>query len=355
MKKTLTVNLGGTVYHIDEDAYVLLDNYLNNLRYHFRKEAGADEIVRDMETRISELFNEYIREGVQVITIEQVEAVIARMGKPEELNAEGEDERAEKKAEAPAQGPAKRLFRNPDDRILGGVVSGLGAYFGCDPTPLRILLLVTGFILLSFGGFFPLMLAYIILWIIIPQARTATEKLQMRGEPINVENIGKTVTDGFERESEKERSAEPRSGLARFFDGLVQVAGFIIKFVLVLLAICCIPALVVGLIVAFALLMAATGILASAPAILYYALPEIDWSLLSTAPVSVIGLSVCALLVVGIPIWGFLQLLLQSFKVWRPMSTGVKITLILLWILAVAVGTFFLFQLPFLIDSMYWA
>lgn len=99
-----------------------------------------------------------------------------------------------------------------------------------------------------------------------------------------MENIGKTVTDGFERESEKERSAEPRSGLARFFDGLVQVAGFIIKFVLVLLAICCIPALVVGLIVAFALLMAATGILASAPAILYYALPEIDWSLLSTAP-----------------------------------------------------------------------
>ena len=112
---------------------------------------------------------------------------------------------------------------------------------------------------------------------------------------------------------------------------------------------------VVGLVVAFALLMAATGILASAPAVLYYALPEIDWSLLGTAPVSVIGLSVCVLLVVGIPIWGFLQLLLQSFNVWHPMSTGVKITLILLWILAVAVGTFFLFQLPFLIDSMYWA
>lgn len=70
MKKTLTVNLGGTVYHIDEDAYNLLDNYLNNLRYHFRKEEGADEIVRDMETRIAELFDEYIRTGQQVITIE---------------------------------------------------------------------------------------------------------------------------------------------------------------------------------------------------------------------------------------------------------------------------------------------
>ena len=90
MKKTLTVNLGGTVYHIDEDAYVLLDNYLNNLKYHFRSEADADEIVKDMENRIAELFSEYISRGQQVVTIENVEEVIARMGKPEEINAEEE-------------------------------------------------------------------------------------------------------------------------------------------------------------------------------------------------------------------------------------------------------------------------
>lgn len=82
MKKTLTINLGGTVYHIDEDAYILLDNYLNNLRYHFRNHEGADEIVRDMEDRIAELFNEYLREGHQVVTIREVEAVISRMGNP---------------------------------------------------------------------------------------------------------------------------------------------------------------------------------------------------------------------------------------------------------------------------------
>ena len=88
MKKTLTVNLGGTVYHIDEDAYVLLDNYLNNLKYHFRSETDADEIVRDMENRIAELFSEYISHGQQVITIENVEEVIARMGRPEEINTD---------------------------------------------------------------------------------------------------------------------------------------------------------------------------------------------------------------------------------------------------------------------------
>lgn len=88
MKKTLTVNLGGTVYHIDEDAYVLLDNYLNNLRYYFRREEGAEEIVRDIENRIGELFDEYLRNGQQVITVENVEAVIERMGKPEQLDEE---------------------------------------------------------------------------------------------------------------------------------------------------------------------------------------------------------------------------------------------------------------------------
>ena len=85
MKKTLTVNLGGTVFNIDDDAYRLLDNYLSNLKIHFRKQAGADEIVDDIERRISELFAEKLSAGSQVITIADVEEVIARMGKPEEV------------------------------------------------------------------------------------------------------------------------------------------------------------------------------------------------------------------------------------------------------------------------------
>ena len=85
MKKTLTVNLGGTVFHIDEDAYRLLDNYLCNLKLHFRRQAGADEIVNDIELRISELFLEKLTAGSQVITITDVEEVINRMGKPEEM------------------------------------------------------------------------------------------------------------------------------------------------------------------------------------------------------------------------------------------------------------------------------
>lgn len=90
MKKTLTVNLGGTVFHIDEDAYRLLDNYLCNLKLHFRKQEGAEEIVNDIENRISELFAEKLAAGSQVITIADVEEVIARMGKPEDFGEESE-------------------------------------------------------------------------------------------------------------------------------------------------------------------------------------------------------------------------------------------------------------------------
>ena len=348
MKKTLTVNLGGTVYHIDEDAYNLLDNYLNNLRYHFRKEEGADEIVRDMETRIAELFDEYIRTGLQVITVEQVEAVIARMGNPEDLNTDDDEEKKETEQHAYSNGPARRLFRNPDDRVLGGVLSGLSAYFGWDVTLIRIGALVLGCFVHG------LILAYLIAWIIIPLAKTATEKLQMRGEPINMENIGRTVTEGFDKVNDYVHSEKPRSFLRQLGNAIVKIAGFIIKFILVLLAICLTPVLLAGLVVLFALLMAATGMLASVPAVLYYSMPDVDWSLIGSSSSAVIGLSVCGLFVVGIPIIGLLQLILQSFNVWKPMSTTTKVILTLVWFISLVVGFIFLFNTSFIQGPIWW-
>ncbi len=150
MKKTLTVNLGGTVYHIDEDAYKLLDTYLSNLRIHFRREEGAEEIVHDMELRISELFTDRLNGGKQVITIEDVEEIIAQVGKPEDLGDEaGSGEESSKGTKTgntysqTAKGP-RRLFRDSDNKVLGGVASGLAAYFGWDPTWVRIVFLILG-------------------------------------------------------------------------------------------------------------------------------------------------------------------------------------------------------------------
>ena len=106
MKKTVTANLGGSVFHIDEDAYQLLDKYLSNLRIHFQKEEGSEEIMNDFEMRFAELFNERIRLGYEVITIEQVEDVIKRMGKPEEIF----EEELCNKSESHTQAPHVRSF-----------------------------------------------------------------------------------------------------------------------------------------------------------------------------------------------------------------------------------------------------
>lgn len=339
MKKTLTVNLGGTVYNIDEDAYLLLDNYLNNLRYHFRKNPEGEEIVRDMETRIAELFDEYIREGGQVVTVENVETVISRMGKPEDLN-DVEEEAVDGTSASERESEVKRrLFRNPDDRVLGGVASGIAAYFGWDVVALRLLFIVLGVFVHW------LLLAYLIAWIIIPLARTATEKLQMRGEPVNMENIGRTVTGGFEG---KDSAEVPQAVWYKIGNAIVKVFGFILKLCLILLAVCCFPVLFVALIVAFALLLAAVGILVSVPSLFYEFSPVIDWSMVSAFPITSGVMAVCALLAVGIPIVGLLQILMQVFGNWKPMSTVAKLVLILVWLVAIIVGTIVFFDSPFL-------
>ena len=165
MKKTYNINLGGIVFHIDEDAYDLLDKYLSNLRIHFSKEEGAEEIVHDMELRISELFSERLCEKKQVITLTDVEEIIAQMGKPEEFAEEETTQDAHiynKEEKAP-----KRLFRDPDNKVIGGVCSGIAAYFGWDVTILRIVLIVLAIPFIT-NGALGIVLAYIIAWIIIP-------------------------------------------------------------------------------------------------------------------------------------------------------------------------------------------
>lgn len=348
MKKTLTVNLGGTVYHIDEDAYHLLDSYLTNLRIHFCREEGADEIVHDMELRISELFADRLDESKQVITIEDVEEIIARMGKPEDISADTETSDGSGSAAytETEKGP-RRLFRDPDNKIIGGVASGLAAYFGWDVTLVRIAFLILGFFVHGF------ILVYIIGWILIPSARTAPEKLAMRGVKIDVESIGKVVTDGFDRVNDYVHSDQPRSILRRIGEGIVAVAGFLIKFLLVFIAICCAPALFVLLVVCFALLMAATGIVVAVPAVLYELLPQVDWTTVGASPGTTIALSVAGILLIGIPIIGLIHMLMRHFGGWQPMSVVTRVIFIVLWFIALAVGIFFALHAPFIASMIY--
>ena len=277
MKKTFNINLGGIVFHIDEDAYELLDKYLSNLRIHFSKEEGAEEIVHDMELRISELFNERLNERKQVITLTDVEEIIGQMGKPEEMTDDTtqDDPIYNKEEKAP-----KRLFRDPDNKVVGGVCSGIAAYFGWDATILRILLIILSLPIIGDGMFVVkgIFLFYIIAWIIIPEAKTATEKLSMKGMKVNVENIGKTVTDGFEKVNDHLQSEKTKSFLQKLGEGIVSVFGFLIKAALVIAAVCFTPVLFILLVVCFSLLMATIGAIGELPTFFYQTMPAIDWS-----------------------------------------------------------------------------
>ena len=333
MKKTLTVNLGGTVFHIDEDAYRLLDNYLSNLKIHFRKEAGADEIIDDIERRISELFAEKLTAGSQVITITDVEEVIARMGKPEDMEAENDSE--------PSVGNAtrttihRRLYRYPDDKLLGGVISGMAAYLGWDVTLLRLLLLVV--LICGVGTLIPV---YIVCWLVIPEARTAAEKLSMRGEAVTVENIGKTVTDGFEKVAngvnDYMKSDKPRTFLQKLGDALVMVAGWFFKICLVIFAIICSPLLFVFGVVFVALLFAAVMVAIGGGAALISMFPTFD-VILPTSPLSAIVMYIAGILLVGIPLVSLVWAIFSQIFKWQPMASGLKWTLVILWIVSAAV------------------
>ena len=191
MNQTLTVNISGIVFHIEVDAYDTLKNYLNKIKSYFNNSEEREEIMLDVESRIAELFSGMMNEKNEVIKASDVEKVIEIMGKPEQYISEDEEQTQEFAKETYIKGD-KKLFRNPDDRLLGGVCSGLGAYIGVDTVWVRLFFVAAFF--LGFGFF-----TYIILWIVMPEAKTASDKLKMKGEPINIQNIGKK----FEEEANK--------------------------------------------------------------------------------------------------------------------------------------------------------
>ncbi len=189
MKQTYSINLGGIVFNIDDDAYHILKKYLEQIEMHFADASERQEIMTDIEARISELFQERSKVANRVVDIKDVEKVIEILGDPIEIG-ETEDGTDPGKKEKFRQS-YRRMYRDPDNRILGGVCSGMGAYWQIDPLIFRIIFVLT---IIGFVG--PII--YLILWIVIPEAKTAAQKLEMRGEPVNISNIGKTVKEEFE-------------------------------------------------------------------------------------------------------------------------------------------------------------
>jgi phage shock protein PspC (stress-responsive transcriptional regulator) len=187
MKKTFTINISGTVFHIEEDAYDVLQKYLVNLKNHFGSSEEGKEILTDIEARIAEIFIEKSTNVQKVVSIDMVNAAIEIMGTPEDFV---EDENEEGAPETEESKRKRRLYRDPDHRVIGGVCGGLGAYFNMDPVILRIIFVALLF--LTSGAAF---LAYIILWIAVPKAKNTAQRLEMRGQEATVKNIEKSIKE----------------------------------------------------------------------------------------------------------------------------------------------------------------
>lgn len=191
MNKTISINLGGFFFHIDEDAYSKLTRYLDAVKRSLSPE-GRDEIIKDIESRIAELFQEKIKNDKQVISAKEVEDMIAIMGQPEDYKIDEEPTKKESKSHHTYY-TSKKLYKDEDNKILGGVCAGLGHYFNIDPIWVRILFIISPWI--TFGT---ALVIYLILWIVLPKAITTTQKLEMRGMPINITNIEKKVKEGID-------------------------------------------------------------------------------------------------------------------------------------------------------------
>ncbi|MBO4753814.1 MAG: DUF2807 domain-containing protein [Bacteroidales bacterium] len=281
MKTSININLFGTLYAIDEDAHQLLQQYLASMKSYFSRQEGGDEISDDIEHRVAELFWELKQNGCESISIEQVKSIIQEIGNPEELGEQQsgnesrstdgrqqttndgqqstddtqrfsqkvEDTAREAGSKAKVWLSKRRYYRDPQDKLVGGVLSGLAHYFGGgDPIVWRLLFALLTF----FSGFFPAILIYILIWLCAPEARTAEERLRMQGKEVNPENIKSQVLSYGEDPTIGQQN---RSGCLGSTTGFLAVC---FKILLVLLAI---PGLFVIAIIVFALFVALLAVI----------------------------------------------------------------------------------------------
>ena len=188
MKITVSINLGGYSFNIDDDAYAELKRYLKNLELHFAGEESSSEILSDIETRMAELFRAKLTSYKQVINIEDVYQIIKVLGTPEDIS-ENEGPTARDKFSSPGY---HRMYRDSDHRVIGGVCAGMAAYWNTELWLVRLIF----FILALMGGVG--ILIYFILYIVLPEARTTAEKIEMKGNPVNIHNIKDSVKKEFD-------------------------------------------------------------------------------------------------------------------------------------------------------------
>ena len=233
MNKTVNINLAGIFFHIDENAYAKLQRYLEAIRRSFTDSQGRSEIISDIEARIAELFTERVKHEKQVISSKEVDEVITIMGQPEDYIVDSEIFEDEPISYSRRK-PSRKLFRDTENSYVGGVSSGLAHYFGIDALWIRLI-----WILLIFCAGTGILL-YILLWILLPEAVTTSDKIMMTGDPVNISNIEKKIKDGITTVTDSvsetvknvdfsNQTNKIKSSSKSFFDAIGDILVFFLK------------------------------------------------------------------------------------------------------------------------------
>lgn len=336
MKKNITINLCGRLFQIDEDAYEMLQKYIESLRSSFGKQDGGDEIVDDIEARIAELFEELNQQGIEAVTIDHVKDIITRIGKPEELTdsegtdnekqSDGTDGHKYESFHSAAQDiynnvrertAGKKLYRNPNDKMVAGVLSGLAAYTNTDPVWWRLL---TVLLVLFYGVG---LIAYIVLAIVVPEAKTPEQLLQMEGKDVTPQNLADVVV-------ENKQPTQPRRGC---LGTILFVLFSIMAAIFVVIA----SIVGVGLLISLLLVIVSLVIVFTVPGATRVSLPfDIEYlnlgELINIHPWVVIIFIVGVLLALSIPLYAIGHMLFSRAGKVQPMSIGQRILWIVLWV-----------------------
>ncbi|MFC5684063.1 PspC domain-containing protein [Flavobacterium sp. MAHUQ-51] len=334
MNKTVNINLGGMFFHIDEDAYQKLSRYFDAIKRSLSNSSGQDEIIKDIEMRIAELLNEKQISDKHVVGLKEVDEIISIMGQPEDYIIEEEPNTTKnQQTNTTANYRTKKLYRDSEKGMIGGVASGLGHYFGIDVVWIRVVL-----VLLIFAGFGTGIIAYIILWIVTPEARTTSEKLEMTGEPVNISNIEKKVREEFESVSEKFKNADYDKYGNQIKNGANKVGNSLGNFIMSLLGII---AKVLGVSLIISGLAVLTILLIGIFTLGTNTFIDFPWESFvekgNFTDFPLWALGVLMFFAAGIP---FFFLTLLGFKLLSPNTNSIgpigKYTLLALWIISIA-------------------
>ena len=215
MNKTITCNIAGLVFNVEEQAYEKLSAYLKAVKRTLQNKDGGEEVYGDIEGRVAEIFTERLSSRQEVVLEKDVEYVIKAMGEPKDFILDEDAENLEQNTQSQGsyfdkKKSEKTLMRDTENGVIAGVCSGIAAYMGWDVVFVRIIFLLA-FFLTGFG-----IIVYIVLWIAAPEAKSTTDRLRMRGEAITLDTISQEVRDAVERVEKYAQSAESKLHINKF-------------------------------------------------------------------------------------------------------------------------------------------